>query len=122
MNDDQTPIEDGGVVVPPVMPPVQQTVAYPRPQAAPADPNHDPMRFVIPVNPSGLAVAAGYLGLFAVTCVFAPIALVVGLLALRDLKNHPQKTGKGRAIFGLVMGIIGTVTMLVMVVLSIVQR
>lgn len=66
------------------------------------------MRMLLPVGRSGLAIAAGYAGLFAVTCLFAPIALVLGMLAVRDLRNNPHKHGMGRAVFGLVMGIIFT--------------
>ncbi len=80
------------------------------------DGNQDPMRFVAPIHASGWAVAAGYLGLFSVTLVFAPFSLVAGLLALKDLKAHPHKTGKGRAIFGLGMGIVFTVFLLVLLI------
>ena len=82
--------------------------AYPRPQAQATDANSDPLRFVIPVNPSVWAVAAGYLGLFSVLCVFGPFALFAGIMGLRDIKNNPGKTGKGRAWFGIVMGAVGT--------------
>ena len=34
------------------------------------------------------------------------MALVLGILAIRDLKKHPEKHGMGRAVFGLVMGIL----------------
>ena len=66
------------------------------------------MRILLPVGRSGYAIAAGYLGLFAVLTVPAPLALIFGLLAIRDIRNsrgssHP-KHGLGRAIFGVVMG------------------
>jgi uncharacterized protein (DUF983 family) len=64
------------------------------------------MRLLLPVGRSPWAIAAGYAGLFAVLCVTAPIALVLGIVAIRDLKRHPEKHGMGRAIFGLVMGIL----------------
>ena len=73
------------------------------------NPVDDPaMRWVLPVGRSGWAIAAGYLGLFAVLVLPAPVALAIGIVALRDLKRNPSKLGKGRAIFGLVMGAIGT--------------
>lgn len=77
------------------------------------------MHLVLPVGCSGWAVAAGYLGLFAVTGVLAPFAIVAGILALRDLKRNPKKRGKGRAIFGIVMGILGTALAAFMALLAV---
>ena len=69
------------------------------------------MRMVLPVGRSGWAIAAGYLGLCALIIYPAPLALVASILAYRDLKKHPEKHGRGRAMFGLVMGILGTVVL-----------
>ncbi|MBX9624440.1 MAG: DUF4190 domain-containing protein [Gemmataceae bacterium] len=81
------------------------------------DPFDDPaMGLVLPVNTNGLAIAAGYMGLFAVLCVPAPLALVLGVLAIRQLRRNPKQWGWGRAIFGIVMGGIGTALMLVIAV------
>ena len=66
------------------------------------------MRAILPVGRSGLAIIAGYLGLFSFLIVPAPLSLVVSGLAIRDLKNNPKKHGMGRAIFGLVMGVLGS--------------
>lgn len=77
------------------------------------DGNQDPMRFVAPIHTSGWAVTASYLGLFSVLLVFAPFAIITGILALRDLQANPTKTGKGRAIFGLVMGAIFSLVLVV---------
>ncbi|MEM9826253.1 MAG: DUF4190 domain-containing protein [Planctomycetota bacterium] len=67
--------------------------------------DNDPaMRMLIPIGRSPLAVIAGYAGLFAIIPIFAPFALLLGWLALRDLKKHPENGGKGRAIFAIVMG------------------
>jgi hypothetical protein len=79
-------------------------------QAPPPKPLGDDaaMRFLLPVGRSGWAIAAGYLGLFGVLVVPAPFALIAGILAIRDIKAHPEKHGMGRAIFGLVIGILGT--------------
>ena len=62
------------------------------------------MRMLLPVGRSGWAIAAGYAGLFSVLFVPAPIALILAILAIRDLRRHREKHGMGRAIFGLVMG------------------
>lgn len=62
---------------------------------------------------SGWAIVAGYLGLFSVLLVFAPLALGAGIVALRDIRQHPTKLGVGRAWFGIVMGAIFTALLLV---------
>jgi len=76
------------------------------------------MRLLIPVGCSPLAMAAGYAGLFSILCFPAPVALVLGILAIRDVKAHPKKHGMGRAIFGVVMGILGTVVPLIIMLVS----
>lgn len=74
-----------------------------------ADPAHDPaLRALLPVGRSGLSIAAGYLGLFAVLPLFHLLALGCGVLAVLDLRKHPDKGGMGRAVFGLVMGVLFT--------------
>ena len=80
------------------------------------------MRMLLPVGRSGLAIAAGYAGLFAVLIPLAPIALLLGILAVRDLRRHPEKHGMGRAVFALIMGGLGTLLLLGVVIVSIVAR
>ena len=62
------------------------------------------MRMILPVGRSGLAIAAGYAGLFSILFFPAPIAVLLGILAIVDIKRHPEKHGMGRAIFALIMG------------------
>ena len=62
------------------------------------------MRMLLPVGRSGLAIAAGYVGLFSVLILPAPIAFTLGVLAVRDIKRHPEKHGMGRAVFAVVAG------------------
>ena len=69
------------------------------------------LRWVVPVGRSGWAVAAGYLGLCSVLLLPAPLSLAIGIIALRELKRHPTMLGKGRAIFGIVMGAVGTIAL-----------
>jgi hypothetical protein len=84
-------------------------LGYARP-APPPDPGATAgMRWLLPVGRSGWAIAAGYLGLLSVLVIPAPLALITGILALVDMRRHPQRHGMGRAIFGLLMGIFGTV-------------
>jgi hypothetical protein len=67
-------------------------------------PQDEGLQYVIPVNTNVLAILAGYAGLVSVLCFPAPVALVLGLLALRQLARNPGQHGKGRAVFGIVMG------------------
>lgn len=97
LSDDQVQAVIQSVQLPP---PIQ----FARPVQGLVDGNKDPLRFVAPIHVSGWAVAAGYLGLFSLVLIFAPFSLWAGLMALKDLKAHPHKTGRGRAIFGIVMG------------------
>jgi hypothetical protein len=70
------------------------------------------MRWVLPVGTSVWAIAAGYLGLFSLLCLPGPIAIFCGVMAIRELRRNPNLSGWGRAIFGLVMGTLGTLTMI----------
>lgn len=79
------------------------------------------IRMLLPVGRSIWAIAAGYAGLFAMLCFPAPIALLLGIVAIRDIKAHPEKHGMGRAIFGLVMGIVFTIPLVVGLVSFVVQ-
>jgi hypothetical protein len=96
------------VTIPGLVP--QQPVAMPpaqSPYAAPPRPPQDDdpvMRMLLPVGRSGWAIAAGYLGLLSLLGVFAPFALITGILAVRDIRQHPEKHGLGRAWFGIIMG------------------
>ena len=74
------------------------------------------MRMLLPVGRSRWAIAAGYAGLFSVLVFPAPIAVILAILAIRDIKNHPEKHGLGRAIFGLVMGGLGSLGLVALLV------
>jgi hypothetical protein len=76
------------------------------------------LRMVIPVGRSGWAIAAGYAGLFSLLFVCAPISLILGIIAVVDLRKHPEKHGWGRAIFGLVMGAIFSLIFVVMLLIG----
>ena len=70
------------------------------------------LRLLLPVGRSGWAIAAGYLGLFSLLVCPAPAALIVGIIALMDIKKNPKKHGLGRAWFGIIMGGLGTALLL----------
>jgi hypothetical protein len=94
--------------------------AAPPPRTDPAD---DPaLRLLVPVGRSGWAIAAGYLGLFSVLGIFAPFALLAGILALQDIAANPRKHGKGRAIFGIIMGTLGTALLLFAVYMMVTNK
>lgn len=88
--------------------------AGPAPGSGPRDIGQDPgMRWLMPVGRSGWAIAAGYLGLLSFCVIPAPFALLFSIIAIKDIKKHPDRHGMGRAIFGLIMGILGTGVLLV---------
>lgn len=79
------------------------------PMHAPSQSNADSvgMRMLIPVGRSPWAIIAGYLGLFSVLIFPAPFALILGVIAIIDIRKN-NSHGMGRAIFGILMGILGT--------------
>ena len=74
------------------------------------------MRILLPVGRSMWAIAAGYLGLFSLIIVPAPIALIVGIIAVIDIKKNPQKHGMGRAIFAIIMGTLFLIPFILMLI------
>lgn len=78
------------------------------------------MRLLLPVGTSGLAIAAGYVGLVSVLLVPAPFALILGILAVRGIRRSrqgPRPThGMGRAVFGIVMGSLFTALLLTLAI------
>jgi hypothetical protein len=87
------------------------------------DGSSDPsLKWLVPIDRSGWAIAAGYLGLLScfplVGLVFGILAVVAGILALGHCKANPRLGGRGRAIFGIVAGSIASVgTLLACVIL-----
>lgn len=76
--------------------------------------------WLLPTGRSGWAIAAGYLGLFSLLLVPAPFALVAGVLGLRDIRRNPRLGGRGRAIFGIVMGSLLSIALVGMLALTLV--
>lgn len=73
-------------------------------------------RWIIPVNRTILSICAGYLAIMAIAIpILAPLALLIGILALVDLKKHPEKLGRGRAWFGVIIGGIVTILLTVLI-------
>ena len=78
------------------------------------------VRWALPVGRSGWAIAAGYVGLFAVLLIPAPVALILGIVAIVDIRRHPKRHGMGRAIFGVAMGALFTLPLLILLVLTLI--
>ena len=63
------------------------------------------IRMLLPVARSPYAIASGYLGLLSVLFIIpAILAIIFGILAIRDIKLNKNKHGMGRAIFGITIG------------------
>ena len=74
------------------------------------------IRIALPVGRSLWAIAAGYVGLFSVLLVPAPLAILLGVVAIVDIRRHPKRHGMGRAIFAIVMGVLCTIVLAVVIV------
>ena len=79
--------------------PPQYGAAAQQPAIKPFFDDNIGMRLLVPIKVSGLAIAAGYLNLFAAILVPAPLALIVGVAAVAELKRNPEKRRMERAIF-----------------------
>lgn len=94
--------------MPPPLPPVQTAMGQ-----------DSGMRMLLPVGRSVWAILAGYFGLFAVIPVFAPSALICGIVAIIGIRKSTPgsqpKFGMGRAVFGVVMGSLGTLALLFLI-------
>ena len=79
------------------------------------------LRLLLPVGRSPLAIVAGYLGLFSLLVCVAPVSLIVSIFAIRDIRRNPKSYGMGRAVFGLVMGILGTIALIIFLIAAVVK-
>jgi hypothetical protein len=87
------------------------------------DIGQDPtFRMLLPVGRSVWAILAGYAGLLSPLVLPAPFAILFGVLAIVDIKKHPDRHGMGRAIFGIVMGVPFSVLFVLCVVAFIATR
>jgi hypothetical protein len=71
---------------------------------------------VLPTDMPWSAILSLYLGLGSFLFIFAPFSVIISIIALRTLKNEPELSGRGRAWFGLIAGIIGTALLVLMIV------
>ena len=96
-----------------------QQPRYPSPsQSGTTDPA---LRYVVPVDVTPLALIAGYLGLFSLIIFPAPLALILGIVAIRQIKkSNGQLHGLGRAWFAVIMGAIFTLLPAIMIIVGII--
>lgn len=71
-------------------------------------------RLILPVGRSSWAIMAGYLGLLSFIPGIGILAIAAGLLAVRDIKRNPEKHGMGRAITGIVLGVLLSLFLVIM--------
>ncbi|HZM04551.1 MAG TPA: DUF4190 domain-containing protein [Candidatus Saccharimonadales bacterium] len=89
------------------------------PEFAAMAPVPPPAPISMPVNApknSQMAVWALVTGLVSVLCccnILGPVSLVLGIIALAQLKNNPQQTGSAFAIAGIVLGIVAIIMMII---------
>ena len=89
------------------------------PQGTSSIESNGAIRMLIPIGRSWWAIAAGYLGLLSLIPFVGIFALVTGILAVNDMKKHPEKHGAGRAWFGIIAGGLFTLLYLIGIVVAI---
>jgi hypothetical protein len=98
---------------PPPPPLIQQRQSLPPQPAGQVDPA---LGVLVPLGVDPMALIAGYVGLFSIVLVPAPVALLLGLMALGRLKADPKARGAGRAWFAVIAGAIGSIGLLFLIV------
>lgn len=102
----------------PVAPVPVQAPGYPEPHDIGQDAG---MRMLLPVGRSWVAIVAGYLGLFAVLLLPAPLALLAGIFAIFHIRANPNRHGMGRAIFAIVMGVLFSVVLAFVIIFQVTE-
>jgi hypothetical protein len=82
-------------------------------------------RWSYPVDRSRWAIAAGYVALFSVLILPAPLALFLGIIAVIDIRRNMSKDikvyGMGRALFAIVLGGIITALLLFYLIATLIR-
>lgn len=121
-----TPAQQPVAEVQPVNPFGDQAAApldpYTAPQtqqmAPPPAQSDDPwLRWIVPVGKSPFAVISALLGLLSLACCpMGPIALVLGIVGIVHIRKKPGLEGTGRAIIGILLGLVGTIGLFAMII------
>ena len=81
------------------------------------------LRWLVPIDRSGWAIASGYLGLLScfpfLGLLCGVLAVVTGVVALRSMKRNPRQGGRGRALFGIIVGAVAGLGNLVLVAVTV---
>jgi len=85
-------------------------------QAVPQIEDTAGMRMLLPVGRSMWAIAAGYVALFSVLILPAPLALALGITAVVHIRRNPGLHGMGRAVFAIVMGALFSMLLIMCVI------
>ncbi len=96
--------------------PYAQQYGYPQAGAYP----QQPYGYAPQGGNNGLAIAAmicGLLGCF--TCISAVVGIVLGFMALNQLKQNPYQTGRGMALTGIISGFVAIAGYLIYIVVLI---
>jgi hypothetical protein len=121
---DQPPTSYGNPQVPNYPPPqgYQPAPTYPPPgYGYPPPPGYGPPPYgyyAPPVGTNGFAIAALVLGILWVYWIGSILAIIFALVAKRQIKERNQ-SGDGMATAGLVLGIIGAVSLVGVIVIAI---
>jgi MFS family permease len=67
-------------------------------------------------SPPGMAQAAFVSGWLSIFLCPAPVAVVLGILGIVEVRREPGRPGMGRSVFGLVAGLVGSVVLLAVLV------
>jgi hypothetical protein len=82
-------------------------------------------RSLVPVGRPASAIAAGYLGLFAILpfvgLLPGVLAVIFGIIALKKINRDPSLCGKGRAWFGIILGSLAPIFWIGMLAVAIVM-
>lgn len=79
------------------------------------------LKYIVPINNTAMSIFAFYFSFSSITFVLAPFALLFGVLALRGLKKHPGKAGRGRAWFAIGTGGVFTALLLLFIIISLIS-
>src|SRR5262245_35304317 len=71
---------------------------------------------ILPTDMPASAILSLYFGLGAFLIFPAPLAVICGIVALRALKKDPELSGRGRAWFALIAGVIFTGVLILFIV------
>lgn len=80
------------------------------------------MRYMIPCGRPFSALAAGYLGLLSVIPIFAPFAILTGVLGLKAIKKDSSLTGSVRCWFGIIAGALSILICLLLLISAFVVK